>query len=245
MAHQLIISKPRKTDHSYLSSLYFKDKHTLFTHTFERAKIIYVKPLSQRDEFFLFIRCKSSNDFMCDLNNHIIDTVQEKNASWFHTNMNQDLIEDYYTTTIVYDKKHGDLIRIKCVGDESVPQTFVEDTASLVALNVTFKHLRFYRQKIIVEAILESIKPETSFVCCDIADDDDEEEEPESPEPDLEDIDIIKQGSLSRFNEKLSKLTSQLTNIHQQISELEFKKEILINATDLSKITEICDSCQE
>lgn len=176
---------------------------------------------------------------MCDLNTNIIETVKENNASWFHTNMNAELIEDYYSSTFVYDKQYRDLIRLKCIGNESTLQPFLEQ---VVDLTVTFMNLRFYKQKFVVEVSVNELHPVPSQLLF-VNEQDVSEEGEEDPEPNADDVLKIKEESLTTLADEIENLTSQVTNISTRITFLKQHKAVLENATNLSKITEICDSC--
>lgn len=239
VAKHLIISKPRKGENSYVSQLYYREKQTPFTHTFQHAKVMAIRPLQQRDEFMIYLRCKTSHEFMCDVNAEIIDTVKDNNSSWFHTNMNVELVEDYYSSTFVYDKQHGDLIRLKCIGDESVLQTYLEQ---VVDLTVTFMNLRFYKQKFVAEVCVTEVNPVPSQLLV-VDDQEVSEEGEEDPEPNADDVFRIKDECLTAISDKIGDLTSQVAALSSEIGILEQHMKLLQNTTDLTKITEICDSC--
>lgn len=74
----IIISKPRKSNNSYVCHMYYDTKKNKFTWTLKNAWILSVKPLQQRNESFVYFKCKSANNFMYDLNTYVIDVVKEK-----------------------------------------------------------------------------------------------------------------------------------------------------------------------
>lgn len=194
-----MISKPKKSDGgTYTCQM--KDT----TLKLPGSVVVGLKQLTP-DEFVLYIKNKKMYDEIYDINQNIIDTVKNNCTSWFNSNMNTDLIEDYYSNTLVYDKKHGDVIKLKFVDSES-ENIILNQKADIV---IECKQLRFYKQKFVLECELKSF--ETHEFAMDSDDGENVAEDDEDiPCPNEEELAAIKKEYLQKvvemqgaYNEKL------------------------------------------
>lgn len=242
---KVLIAKPHRSESSYICHIYYPNESTKrnkLKYTFDNASLLQVKPLQQRNENTIFFKCPSANDFICDLNSHIVKVVKDKSVSWFNTHMNVDLIDDYYTTTILYDKEHGDIIRLKCIDkDDDFFKSFVGKN---VIINVTFEQLRFFKQKFVVECIIDSIEERTEP--CLIKDTDNESEiesieDIDVPTPSPEDIKSIKEELLNASEKYLDDLSEDHNRIQIKIAEITGIIYKLENTNNIEVISEICD----
>ena len=237
--YHVVISKPKKSDNSYLCSLYYKTKSQKPSINIPSAILVGTKPLPQRNEFFLYIKSKTCNDFFYDLNNHIIDVVKEKCAAWFNNNINPDLIEDLYTNTLIYDRKYGDVIKLKCVGNQEHFLNSLVDQK--VDVTVVLNHLRFYKQKFVMECDITSCEPKG---CTIVGEEDDHNMhtsifEDELPSPTYEDIARIKQEYAGNIDVCLMKLQSDVRSIQQKITCVETLRNELLNTSNVEKIARV------
>lgn len=241
----ILISKPRKSDNSYICPIYYENKNDRLIYTFKNACIINVKALQQRNESFVYIKCKHSTDFMYDLNSFIVNVVKDKSVSWFNNNMNNDLIDDYYSNTLVYDKKYGDVIRLKCIGDDDI---LTVNTLKKVDISVVFNQLRFYKQKFVLECEFQDI---VSVNKCDIRDDlssedgDDVSFEEDVPLPDFEEIKRIKEECLESTDRCLGILRTEMGILENKISRMEKLKCDLVENNEIDNIIQICDDLEK
>lgn len=241
---QILISKPRKSDSTYICPIYYHIKKEKLIHVFENAIIVSIKPLQQRDEYFVYIKCKSSNNFIYDVNKHIIDVVRNKSIIWFNNNMNTDLIEDYYTNTLIYDKMFGDVIRLKCVGNESLLNGYINQKTKLT---VVFDHIRFYKQKFVLECHVDDVQPTISI--CEIKDITDSEcdDDPfidDVPFPNNEDVKKIKEECLDTTNKYIVELKTKLYTMEYKIQGIEKIKSELLNTNLISDIIRLCNDLE-
>jgi hypothetical protein len=237
-------SKPKKIDgNTYICQL-TQSKQPLKI-LFEKSTIISLKHnKDETNEYTLVLKNKSMYDFIFDLNTHIVDTVRKNYQNWFVSNMNPEFIDDYYSNPLFYNKTHGDLIKLKCIDGRSSELT--KSINSRCDINITFKNLRFYKQKFILECIVNS---------CDISDnkyeliDDSDTEsishsEEEFPEPEPDEIIKIK-------NTYLKKLYNSVETIETEVKELENKKGIYISfisnlelSDGFKEIVKLCDQIE-
>ena len=152
----MIINKPKKSDqNSYTCVISTKQKKT-FSILLNKCNLV-----SLKDQYLYLKTSNSDLDTFFDINATIIDIVKENCGEWFNNNMNMDLVEEYFINTLVYDKNQGDLIKIKLISDCKE----VLDVNINYSLKLSLKHLRFYKQKFVIEfnikdvEVLGSIEP--------------------------------------------------------------------------------------
>jgi hypothetical protein len=235
----LIIAKPRKCESTYTCQIYDSEKPNKFVQDFRSAVVLSTKPLQNRNEFLLYLKCKKANDFICDLNAQILQVVKENSPVWFNNNMNTDLVDDYYTNTLIYDKKHGDIIKLKIVGDETAVAKFIMKKSDIA---ISFDNLRFYKQKFVLECSIDSIEFDSALFVNDALDeseDEKEEEEEEEPGPNGDDISEIKKESLGKAERCIEHLKSKI----EEILDLQSQMKKLTHFGSIVKICQELDSC--
>jgi hypothetical protein len=236
----IIISKPKKSNGSYTSQISYNSKGEKLTVVMPNASLIKTKPLQQRNESMIYFKCKEAIDVICDINAYVIDNVKENSKTWFNTDMNIELIDDYFTNTLIYDKKYGDIIRLKIIGDEKLVDEFIGKT---VDIEITFTQLRFYKQKFVIECVINNIK-ETCFLLEESQDDleylEDLKDQEDIPAPTFEDINNIINETLDLIEQSLKTLNNDKKSIQEKINIFEDKKTILRRTTDIHEIIKIC-----
>lgn len=156
--------------------------------------------------------------------------------------MNVELIEDYYTNTLVYDKKHGDIIRLKSIGDDHTLQQHVMKKADVT---VTFEQLRFYKQKFVVECVIEDVAEldqdtEPTF----IQESSEEEFEEDIPAPNEDDIKKIKEECLVETDNHLVELKTELHKLEYKIQNIEKLKNELCGTFHIDDVIRICNDLE-
>ncbi len=156
---KILILKPRKIDNTYVCPIYYSVKKEHFQMKFTNVIVTSVKPLKHRNEFILDFKNKNYYNFLFDLNAFIVNIVKEKSTIWFNNNMNVDLIDDYYTNPLLYDKNNGDIIRLKCIGEENIQ----ENIGKKIDITIQFNQLKFYKQKFLLECEIINYNEENNF----------------------------------------------------------------------------------
>jgi hypothetical protein len=177
---------------------------------------------------------------MDDLNSYIIENVKRNYQTWFVSNMNPDLIDDYYSSTLAYNKEHGDIIKLRCINTNLDTFEIKEGKANI---DIIFKNLRFYKQKFVLECIIDKYEVHDSKydLIEDNIDDDVSDENEEFPEPDPEEIRTIKNNYISKLKNIYDTLENEIMNLDKKkmealhyISSLELTE----NFSELIKISE-------
>ena len=150
-------TKPKKIDgKSYICQLYFPqdpNKRKIVKAEFYSVKVIKVQ--KSGNDFIILLKNKNMQNFMCDLNTHIVDTVKSNCLEWFGSVMDTELIEDYFTSTIIYNKTHGDLIKIHCSNIEYV-KAFLNKKCEIL---ISFDKIKFHKQNFHLECSIISCSP--------------------------------------------------------------------------------------
>jgi hypothetical protein len=236
---KIIISKARKIDNTYICPIYYHVKNEHLQLKFTNVYVISLKPLKQRNEFILDFKNKNYCNFLFDLNAHIINIVKEKSSIWFNNNMNIDLIDDYYSNPLLYDKNNGDIIRLKCIGSED---NLKEKIGHKIDITIQFNQLKFYKQKFLVEC--EIINYQDVNVNCEIIENE-EEYQDEFPEPTADDINIIKNTYIKSTDAYLNNLKIMINSFEAKINEIEIIKDQLSNTKNNQNIINMCNDLEK
>lgn len=219
---QLLIAKPKKVDNTFVCNI-----KQPFLISLNASQFVHIKDNSDGSQF-IFLKNKSMYSYMYDLNASIIDTVKQNCGTWFNTNMNPELIDDYYTTTIVYDKTHGDLIKLKVTGNTMFPKDVINTklNISLIANNI-----RFYKQKFVLETVID--KYETGCDIIDFSDADSDIElisDEDEPYPSAAEIDEMRNDVIQKCQTEIDKLQEKLDyylTLRQNITDAKESDEII------------------
>lgn len=247
----LLIGKPRKHDKStYSSNIYWESKNKFLTFDLKNVRLCSLK--RSDDDVYLFIKSKQHNNVFADLNATVIDIVKANCAKWFSQALSPDLIEDYYSNTLVYDKKLGNLIRIKCM---SVNVDDITDTPLSCDIKVTLKTLRFFKQKFVLEWDLDELEMlegpskglQGTLVGIDDSDgeEDDGDEEEEIPMPDDEDIGDIRRHMVERCVGRLEEVTELLERLNKEHKDLTEAMNRVKSEEDYNEFIKACHEAEE
>lgn len=212
---KIILSKPKKSEAStYVCNVYNQEK--------KNPAIIDISTtylLSKNDKNYLTLKTTdaSSYNLLFDIANHIIEIVKSNFVSWFNTQMPEDLVDEYFCSPLTYDKKYGDIIKLKIVnGMEHISELKKRCTIRLI-----MNQVRIYKQKFIIEWSIDKVDYESSS-------------DTESVNSDDEDITIpieeIKTEYIGRLVSKLDSLNTLLA---------------LLKTADSKEVVKICEMVNE
>jgi hypothetical protein len=226
----LIIAKPKKVDGTFICTIKNSLKLEL-----PSCHLIHIKETNDQAQF-IFLKNKNLCNYMYDINNQIISIVKENCSSWFNTNMNPDLIDDYYTNTLVYDKTHGELIKIKIIGD-LLPEDMI---GNIYNFELNAIHLRFFKQKFVLET---KITKHDIISECDIIDFPSDNEDDEIDE---EDNIIYPSNSelLEMKQEVINKTHAKIDQLQQELNELTDIKKKMEEAQEIDDIIKLYNQFQ-
>jgi len=223
------ISKPKRTDDSLFGKMTYNNQQ-LNIH-FHNLHVLKHKKVKHLTKYYtvLFLKvpkfvCKK----MIDFDNHCIDQVQTNISGWFAKALDENVIEEYYTTSVLLNKENAYVLKLKLQGADDILECGQHDIV------VSLKGLRFYKQRFIPEWELIAAQPiENDFLNSIDSDEDNWEDEMLEqdivPEPDAEQVQII-------FEALHQKISSQANMLEQTISQLQSK---------LDAVTKICNKMDD
>lgn len=230
----IVIGKARKNEGFYICNVTTSDKSP-FVVTIDKAQVLNVKETSNT----VILKSKCSVRYMDDLNDKIIDIVKQNSSNWFSTSIDNELIDEYYISTLQYDKKRGETIRIKV---RNIDEIVDKEISGHVKFTLVLKYLKFYKQKFFAEFNIEGI--EAAELCNDVFLDDDCEDDQEYALPSYEEVQAIRMDCLQKLYSSRNKILEQMEKIQTQSQMLDGAIENLEMCTDLNQITELCEEYQ-
>lgn len=230
----IVIGKARKNEGFYICNVTTSDKSP-FVVTIDKAQVLTIKETSNT----VILKSKCCVRYMDDLNDKIIDIVKQNSSNWFSTSIDNELIDEYYISTLQYDKKRGETIRIKV---RNIDEIMDKQISGHVTLVLVLKYLKFYKQKFFAEFNIESV--ETTELCNDVFLDDDCEDDQEYALPSYEEVQAIRMDCLQKLYSSRNKILEQMEKCQTQSQILDDAIENLEMCTDMNQITELCEEYQ-
>lgn len=224
---KLVISKPKKTDDSLFGKITYNDCQ-VHLH-FYNIDIIKHKRIKQLTKYYsvIFMKIpKSLCQQMIEFDNHCIEQVKSNIGGWFSKTLDENVIEEYYTTSVIINNNEGFMLKLKLQGtseDMLEPQK--------VDVVIALKGLRFYKQRFIPEWEIVNIKPVYDDFINSIQSDDEnniwqeeiDENDSYLPEPDEEELTCIYNTLFNKMEKKyktLVKKQQKYTDLSEHISSL-------------------------
>jgi hypothetical protein len=240
----LVIQKAKKKEGFYICPIGCNTMKYPFSLYFDKVTILQLRETSGS----LVFKCKPMCKYMDELNDRIIDIVRENSGSWFNTSIDEDFIEEYYISTLQYDKKRGETIRLKVKNIDELDQEVLETNGTL---HVTFKNLKFYKQKFFPEFEFVSFNPlldtsthdENMFSLND-EDWDEDVDDDEVPKPTFDEVQLMKQETISSLTNKHMNLMDLINSTNARCLVLDNAIEQLKSCKDLNTIIQMCETYQ-
>lgn len=221
----VVVMKPKKDGSTYFASFsYLKKSQPLVIHLDSVACI--------KSKQNLYVKSKAFMNYMVDLNEHIVETVKSKCSSWFNSNMDTELIDEYYVNPLKYDKENGYLVKIG--------ESDVESGKYTLTLEAT--GLRFLKQKFNIEwSILEISQAEEIEFAIDDDNESEELSEEDIPEPIPDDVNDMKEKYNNTLDGLLEKYLVEYNRIKDIVSSLQKAKSEIADFTSLAEFFVIDD----
>jgi hypothetical protein len=205
------IEKPKKNANgTYDGMIYKNSKKEHVQLSISNAKV--VKTRLHNSDWYLYIQHPSIAKQVSSINSEVIQIVKENCGSWFKSSLSDELIEDYFTSNIIYDKEMGQVIRFKCLND-------ISDLEQNVYVNVemTLKKIRFFKQKFVIEWDIEEIEVMDQ---CAIIDLNEIEELEDIPVPLVEEIEALKTTYKTHMEKKISGVKCELSMLEKLVEKI-------------------------
>lgn len=239
------IGKAKKREGFYICPIATASSKSPFTVCFTNATILELKETSHT----VIMKCKSMTRYMDALNDIILDVVRDQSAAWFNTRIDDDLIDEYYISTLQYDKKRGETIRMKVKNIEDIEEQFNEGKVNVV---VALKYLKFYKQKFFPEFELQLIEHASSNgrgAALEFLEASDDEagftsDEDELPLPSVEEIQAMRSEHISKLHETKRALEESYTAIAEKLTKVGDAIYQLETCNDFATIIRLCEEHQ-
>ena len=205
------IEKPKKNANgTYDGMIYKNSKKEHVQLSISNAKV--VKTRLHNSDWYLYIQHPSIAKQVSSINSEVIQIVKENCGSWFKSSLSDELIEDYFTSNIIYDKEMGQVIRFKCLND-------ISDLEQNVYVNVemTLKKIRFFKQKFVIEWDIEEIEVMDQ---CAIIDLNEIEELEDIPVPLVEEIEALKTTYKTHMEKKIIGVKCELAMLEKLVEKI-------------------------
>jgi hypothetical protein len=247
---KLSISKPRKTDDSLFGKISYDDGQ-LNLHL-SKVRVIKHKKIKHLTKFYTILHLRVHRTIckkMVEFDTHCIEQVQANMDGWFAKALDENVIEEYYTSSININKEPGFTLKLKLQGDDDAMP--VNENIDLV---IGLKGLRFYKQRFIPEWEVVSLKSVDSDFLNSLDSDsegswDQDVYETPVPEPDDEQLNQIRdniqtklENEISTRHREMERLTTELSRLGELNSEFHENKN---NISGLDRISDVLDRLSE
>jgi hypothetical protein len=213
--NNLEISKPKKTEDSLFGRMAY-DSHNLHLHL-ENVEVIKHKVVKHLSKYYtvLFLKVKKRMcKKMVEFDTQCIEQVKSNIGSWFAKALDENVIEEYYTSSVCVSDKAGFVVKLKLQGADDLLENGKYDIVA------SLKGVRFYKQRFIPEwEIISAKRLDEDFLNSIVEEEDIWEEhleDDEPPEPDAEEI-------CSIVNSLEHKLAIETRTIEEQLAGLQNK----------------------
>lgn len=225
MTH-IVISRPRKTEDSLFGKIEYEG-HNLRVF-FYNAQVIKHKQIKHMSNFYTVLFLKLSRKAyksMVEFDAHCTDQVKTNIPSWFTKGLDENVIEEYYTSSLAMSKTDGVLVKLKVQGAEELLEPGKYD------LLMNLKGLRFYKQRFIPEWEIRGVKPIGGDFLNSIESDDDGvwNDDDEIPCPNSDEIVAMYDNLQSIIDERVQKNEQELIQAEQVLAMAQKQHEMLSN----------------
>ncbi len=224
---QVTISKPKKQDDSLFGKI---------THGGETALKVYLygvhsirhKAVGEYSVLYAKVPRKVLRA-LAEFDEHAKEHVRENAARWFTKSLDENVIDEYYMSSLVTLPADGTVAKLKLVGDKNASSphqpNLLEPGRYDLLLRV--KGLRFFKQRFVAEWELVAVKRLGDDLVSSFLDDEDSsqegelEEEGESAMPTEDDLAGISAHLQATIEARLAPLQNEVERLLKLRSELE------------------------
>ena len=239
--NKLLISKPRKTDDSLFGKISYDDGQ-LNLHL-SKVRVVKHKKIKHLTKFYTILHLgihKSICKKMVEFDAHCIEQVQKNMDGWFAKALDENVIEEYYTSSINISRNPGYTLKLKLQGDDDILP--VNENIDVV---VGLKGLRFYKQRFIPEWEIVSVNSIDNDFLNSLESDSDgywDQDEPVVPEPDDEQLNQIYENIRIKIQKGMEYRQRNADKMKQEISQLsDLNSELEKSKNDVSMLDRISE----
>ena len=202
------------------------------------VRILKVKRPDAKDMYIHIKPSKADIKYVSKIEKALVKIAIENTQEWFGHRMKPSLVDEYFTSNIILDDKHGNTF--KCRLDEPFDEIKASDAHVDLVLRVSC--LRFHKQSFGVGyKIVEVSSPESAFLIDeDEADNDtdeyENEEDEESLGPDSSDILSLADDLIKQSEDIIGELSSSIKELKDAVELVNTNRVSLKNVTSLHEI---------
>jgi hypothetical protein len=151
MEDTLVLTKPKKSSNStFKCNAHNGNKNVPFAFQVHDCYVVASKP-----DVILVKASKQVINMMSRVSDKIVSIMKSNYKSWFMgSNLIDEHIEDYFSCLVVYDKEHGDVLRLRLRSKDTY--NFV--IKKRVSMTVTLNCVRIFKQKFHTEWSFDNIR---------------------------------------------------------------------------------------
>jgi hypothetical protein len=220
----VMLAKPKKSENStYIAPVYYDTKDCQFA--IEVDNLFVVNKNQERGTINIKTSSTVCYNQMYDIAAHVVSIVKANFSKWFNTQMAEELVDEYFSNPLVYDKKYGDIIRLRIVSGMDM----ITDIKRRCNMVLVLDHVRIYKQKFQLEWTIKELVYARGKKQV-LAEDDEELLDPEVIEDMCIPIEEIRQ-------EYISKLIKKIDTLNELVA--------LLKTADRNEVAEIAERASD
>lgn len=212
------INKPRKQQESLFGKIFYQESEPLYAY-FYNVRFLKQKHVRHHEGSYQIFYVKgnsSQTQKLAELDEFCKEHVKDNAARWFSKGLDENIIDEYYTSSLILSPADGLVMKLKVTG---TLETFDDGRYDLL---LRMKGLRFYKQRFIPEWELSAAKHVQGNFLDTLIDDSD------NPYDDTE-VEVVGEDMHAICNELLHKIKDKLKIINSQIEQSLAEKQRLEN----------------
>jgi hypothetical protein len=228
----LSIQKPKKHQDSLFGKIVGDDGNA--TYYFYNVNVIKHKRVSHHDGAYTVLYVKTPKDIvrkLVEFDDFCKDHVRMNATRWFAKSLDENVIDEYYMSSVVVSPSDGCLVKLKLRNVEELLEPMRYDVL------LSIRGLRFYKQRFVAEWELCGVKRlETDFVSSyDDGDSSDDELFGDVGgnngvvEVTAEDLQTIASDLVARVEGKMETIRHQIDPLQMELEKLNGVREQLVN----------------
>ncbi len=230
----LSIQKPKKHQESLFGKIVGDDGNVM-SYYFYNVQVIKHKRVSHHDGAYTVLYVKTPRDIiqkLVEFDDFCKDHVRMNASRWFAKSLDENVIDEYYMSSVVVSPSDGCLVKLKLRNVEELLESMRYD------ILLSIRGLRFYKQRFVAEWELCGVKRlESDFVnSYDDADSDDDDAifgeiggTNGMVEITNEDLQAISEDLVAKVESRIEKVKLQIDPLHIELERLNEVKEQLVN----------------
>lgn len=230
---QVVISKPKKQEDSLFGRISFGQGNETAKTYFYNVQCIHHKRVGDYSVIYIKVP-RPVLHTLAEFDEHAKAHVRENAARWFTKSLDENVIDEYYMSSLVTLPKDGTVAKLKLIGSPSIELL----DPGRYDLMLGIKGLRFFKQRFVAEWELLAVKRlgddmVSSFV---------EEEDSESGEADAAEVLPTDEEMANIVSHLRARLDASIAPMQQKIARLvELRNELEKNSKCIAVLDKIAE----